>query len=113
LAKCYSYLGQKEKALEINKKAYDLVPEYVDAEMNYAASLILNDNEVLAKQLIGTSTVTNENIVRAYLIKAEDFVQKSDKNSAIIEIKKAINIAPGFKTQGDKIISQILDGTIK
>ncbi len=113
LAKCYSYLGQKEKALEITKNAYNLVPEYVDAKMNYAASLILNDNETLAKQLIGTSTVTNENIVRVYLIKAEDFVKNGDKNSAINEVQKAINIAPGFKTQGDGIIKGILDGSIK
>jgi tetratricopeptide (TPR) repeat protein len=113
LAKCYSYLGQKDKALEINKAAYDLVPEYVDAKMNYAASLILNDQDALAKQIMGTGTTTNENIVRMYLIKASAFVQKGDKTSAVAEVQKAINIAPAFKTQGETVIKGILDGSIK
>jgi len=113
LAKCYSYLGQKNIALEINKKAYDLVPEYTDAQMNYAASLILNGNETLAKQVIGTTTVSNEIVVRSYLLLAEDFSQKGDKNSAIGEIKKAINLAPAFQVQGQKIIQGIQDGSLK
>ena len=112
LSKCYSYLGEKEKALEVAKAAYDLVPEYNDAKMSYIAALILNDKEALAKQLIGTSTV-NESVVRTYLIKASSFVQKGDKNSAAAEIQKAINMSPGFKTQGDTIIKGILDGTLK
>ena len=113
IAKCYSYLGQKEKALEINKKAYDLAPDYTDAQINYASSLILNGNETLAKQIMGTSTPANENIVRAYLILAEDFIQKGDKYSAVAQINKAIDLAPGFKTQGEGIIKGIWDGSIK
>jgi len=113
LAKCYSYLGQKDKALEIAKNAYDLMPEYSDGKMNYAAALILNDQESLAKQIMGTATTTNENIVRMYLIKASGFVQKGDKNSAVAEVRKAMDIAPGFKTQGETVIKGILDGSIK
>jgi len=113
LAKCYSYLGQKDKALEISKKAYDLVPGYTDAKMSYVSSLIINGNEILAKQLIGTSTVTNENVVRAYLILAEGFIQKGDKYSAVAEINKAIDLAPGFKTQGEDIIKGIWNGSLK
>jgi len=113
LVKCYSYLGQKEKALEIAKNAYDLVPEYNDGKMNYAAALILNDQESLAKQIMGSSTTTSEIIVRMYLIKASAFIQKGDKNSAVAEVQKAITIAPGFKTQGDTIIKGILNGSIK
>ncbi|MBA4320688.1 MAG: hypothetical protein C0412_20025 [Flavobacterium sp.] len=112
LSKCYSYLGQKEKALEIAKNAYDLMPVYNDAKMNYAASLILNDQEVLAKQIMGTTTA-NENVVRTYLIKASAFIQRGDKNSAVAEVQKAINIAPGFKTQGETVIKGIWDGSIK
>ncbi|MFH0755581.1 MAG: O-antigen ligase family protein [bacterium] len=113
LAKNYSYLGQKEKALEINKSAYDLIPEYNEAKMNYVASLILNDQEILAKQIMGTATTTNENIIRMYLIKASAFIQKGDKNSAIIEVKKAMDIAPTFKEQGNNIIKSILEEKVK
>ncbi len=113
LAKCYSYLGQKGKALEISKKAYDLVPNYTDAKMSYASSLIINGNETLAKQLIGTSEVTNENVIRAYLILAEEYIQKGDKYSAVAQINKAINLAPGFKTQGEDIIKGIWNGSLK
>jgi tetratricopeptide (TPR) repeat protein len=113
LAKGYAYLGQKDKALEVAKRAYDLVPEYTDGKMNYAAALILNDRESEAKQIMGVATTTNENIVRMYLIKASAFVQKGDKNSAVTEVQKAIDIAPGFKDQGEKVIKGIWDGSIK
>ena len=113
LAKCYSYLGKKEKALEITKYAYDLIPEYNDARMNYAAVLILNDKESLAREIMGSATTTDESIIRMYLIKASAFVKKGDKNSAITEVRKAINIAPVFKEQGDNIIKGILDGSVK
>ena len=113
LAKCYSYLGQKEKALEIAKNAYDLVPEYNDGKMNYAAALILNDQESLAKKIMGSATTTSENIVRMYLIKASSFIHNGDKNSAIVEVRKAMNIAPGFEAQGNAVIKGILDGSVK
>src|ERR1035437_5356568 len=51
LSKCYSYLGQKEKALEVAKNAYDLVPEYSDGIQNYEAALILNGQDAMAKEL--------------------------------------------------------------
>jgi len=110
LTKCYSYLGQKDKALEIAKFAYDLTPEYNEAKYNYAAALIINNKELQAKELVGSTNVTSESVVRAYLIRASDFIQKGDKNSAILEIKKAIDLAPVFKSQGDSIIKEILEG---
>lgn len=113
LAKCYAYLGQKEQSLEIAKKAYDLMPEYDQGKMNYAAALILNDQESLAKQILGSTTTTSENIVRMYLIKASGYAQKGNKNSAVLEIKKAINMVPAFKEQGEKIIDGVLNGSLK
>ena len=113
LTKCYSYLEQKQKALEIAKTAYDLVPEYLRGKMNYAAALIVNNQEALAKKIIGSSPTADENIIRAYLINAEAFIQKGDKISAISEVQKAIDMAPAFETQGTSIIKGILDGTVK
>ncbi len=113
LTKCYSYLGQKEKALEIAKSTYDLLPEYNEGRMNYVAALLLNDQDVLAKQIMGSATTTSESVVRVYLIKASAFIQKGDKYSAVSEIQKAIKIAPGFKVQGEEIIKNIWEGTVK
>jgi len=113
LAKCYSYLGQNTKALEVAKYAYDLLPEYADARTNYVAALILNDKDALAKQIMGNATTTSENLIRTYLIKASNFIKKGDKKSAIAEVQKAINTSPSFKAQGDSIIKGILDGSIK
>ncbi len=113
LAKCYAYLGQKEQSLVIAKQAYDLVPEYEQGKMNYAAALILNDQEKLAKEILGSETTTSENIVRMYLIKASGYAQKGDKNSAVAEVRKAIKMVPGFKEQGEKIIEGVLKGNLK
>ena len=113
LSRCYAYNGQDDKALEVAKTAYDLMPNYTDGQMNYAAALIVNGQESLAKEIIGTATTSNQTIVRAYLIKASNLIKAGDKTSAVAEVKKAIDIAPGFKTQGDSIIKGILDGSIK
>ncbi len=113
LAKCYAYLGQKEKTLEIAKTAYDLVPQYEDGKANYVAALILNDQELLARKIMGAATSTNPNIVKMYLIKASGLVQKGDRYAAVREIQKAIDMVPEFKSQGDTVIKAILDGSLK
>jgi len=113
LAKCYAYVGQKDKSLEVAKNAYDLMPVYEDGKMSYAAALILNDQEPLAKQIMGVATTSNETVIRMYLINAVAFVQKGDKNSAVKEVQKAIDIDPVFKAQGETVIKGILDGSVK
>ncbi len=112
LTKDLMYLGQKEEALKVAKRAYDLVPVYDEARLNYISALILNGDEAMAKQLLGGTTTSSETVVRAYLVRASSFLQKGDKTSAIAEVQKAINIAPGFKDQGQQIIQQILSGKI-
>jgi O-antigen ligase len=113
LAKCLMYLGQNQKALEVAKRAYDLIPEFNEAKSTYIAALLVNNNEALAKQLMGNATTTSsEIIVRAYLIRASVYLQKGDKNSAIAEIQKAMAIVPGFRDQGQKIIEAIQSGKV-
>ncbi len=114
LSKCYLYLGQYDKALAIAKAAYDLVPEYDDARNAYISAAIVTGDNTLVKQLMGSATTTTSDvIVRAYLIRASDFLKKGDKADAILEVQKAIAIAPGFKTQGLQIIEGIQKGTVK
>jgi len=113
LSKCYSYLGQKIEAITVAKNAYDLMPVYDEGRMNYAAALIVGDQESVAKQLIGSATTTNDKILRAYIIRASAFIQKGDRNSAVLEIRKLINIEPNFKSQGETIITNIWNGSIK
>jgi len=111
LSKGYAYLGQKQKSLEVAKSAYDLVPTFNDAKISYAAALILNDQESKAREILG-DTAANENIIRIYMVRASSFIQKGDKQSAILEVQKAIKMVPGFKQQGDSIIKGILDGSV-
>lgn len=113
LAKCYSYLGQGDQAVAIAKKEYDLMPIDDDAKMSYAAALIVDNQDSLANQIIGTATTTSQDIVRAYLIRAENYLQKGDKASAIAQVKDAMKINPEFESQGETVITGINNGTLK
>ncbi len=114
LSKNLAYQGKKAEALSWAKKAYELEVDFADAKSNYIAMAILNDQNSLVKELMGNATTTtSEIIIRAYLLKAQEFLDKGDKNSAVFEIQKAIKIAPAFKTQGQQIIEGILNGTLK
>lgn len=113
LIKSYTYLGKKKEAFDLAKKAYDLAPEFESAKSNYIAAALISDNNKVVRELLGDSTTTSDVIVRAYVVKASDYLQKGDKYSAVAEIQKAIKVAPGFKEQGDKIIKGIWDGTVK
>jgi tetratricopeptide (TPR) repeat protein len=66
----YLNKGEKEKALELAKTAFELEPEYNDARKIYAATAIYNNNEALAKELLvpifGTTAINDDRIIRAY-----------------------------------------------
>ncbi len=112
ISRCYAYLGDKQKSLEWGKKSYDLVPASNEAKMSYVAALILNNRESEAKSLIGTST-PNDSVIRIYLIRASDNIRQGNKTGAIAEVQKAIDLVPGFKSQGETIIKGILNGSVK
>jgi tetratricopeptide (TPR) repeat protein len=112
LSKCLSYLGQKEQALEVAKKAYDLVPGFNDGKTNYIATAIMAGDNNLVKELLGNATSTSQSIIRAYLFNAFDFLKKGDKYSAVLEVNKAIKTVPIFKEQGEEVIKGIWEGTI-
>ncbi len=96
LTDCLSNVGEKARALEVAKRAYELIPEYEDGKMNYIFALIRNNEEKKAKELLGAATTSSEKVVRAYLLNASDFLKANNKNSAVLEVQKAMKIAPGF-----------------
>jgi len=113
LTKCLSFLDQNDKAIEVAKRAYDLMPSYEEGKINYAAALIVAGNEKMAKEILLGLNVTSERIVRAYLLRATLFLQKNDKASAVLEVKKASAMVPGFEKQANEVIDGIWKGTIK
>jgi O-antigen ligase len=113
LAKNYAYTGQKQKALDAAKYAYNLETDFSDAKDSYVAMLILNGQDAAAKSLMGAPTTTSDIIIRSYLILAEEYLQKGDKKSAIAEINAGVAIAPAFKTQAATIIDGINKGQIQ
>jgi O-antigen ligase len=108
-----SILGEKDKALELSKKVYELDKNFSSAKDYYISSLIINNKMDEVRDLMGEATTSSEVIVRAFLIRASDYMTKGDKYSAIYEINRAIKIAPIFKEQGETMIKSVLDGTIK
>jgi tetratricopeptide (TPR) repeat protein len=108
-----SILGEKDRVLELSKKVYELDKNFSSAKDYYIASLIINNKIDEAKELMGEATTTSEVIIRAFLIRASNYMAKGDKYSAIYEINRAIKIAPAFKEQGESMINSVLDGTIK
>jgi hypothetical protein len=92
---------------------YELDTNFRDAKDYYVASLILNNNMDEVKGLMSEATSTSDVIIRAFLIRASEYMSKGDKYSAIYEINRAIKIAPIFKEQGETMIKSVLDGTIK
>ncbi|MFA6340938.1 MAG: O-antigen ligase family protein [Candidatus Paceibacterota bacterium] len=114
LVKAYSYVGEKEKALALAKKAYELETKFADAKNDYIAAAILNNDNALMRELMGTTTTsTSDMVVRAYLIIAQDFLNKNDIGSAIATINKAVALVPGFKAQGDQVIKDIQSGKVR
>ncbi len=114
LIRCLAALGKKSEALEIGKRAYEIETENAEAKSNYIAVLTLNNKQDVAQKLFGTTTsASKEIIIRSFLIKASEYLKSGDKNAAILEVQKAIQQAPEFKTQGETIIKSIQAGTAK
>ena len=76
LAGIYLNKGDKAKALEVAKKAYDLAPEFEQARLVYATTAIYASKDNLVKDLLtpvyGSIFVADNRIVSAY-IKTKQF----------------------------------------
>lgn len=133
----YLNIGNKEKALELFKYAYDLEPNYPEARLIYAMGAVYAGKSKLAEELIGNETIVDDRLLRAYmdnkqLDKAADIIkakialnpndietrltlaafyyQTGQRGSAVSIIKEIIAQNPDFKTQGESFIKDIEAG---
>ena len=112
LGSTYYNLGDQAKTLEYFKEAYELAPEYVDAE-NYYIS-VLGDS----KNYVEIERILKEHILRAprdfepHLRLASTYLAMNRRTDSVREIKTAIELNPDFKTQGEEYIHQIETGRI-
>jgi len=133
----YINQGKYDDALDSFKKAYELEPKYDKARELYALSAIYAGDDSLFEELLQGKLVANRNFLNAYkntkqldkmVLVAEKMLEKRPndpqsfitlaatyyevgRNSdAIIQLEKAIELDPNFKTQGEEFIKAIQDG---
>lgn len=140
LADIYLSREENQKALELMKTAYELDKSNIDAAKNLAVVLVLNRKEKEAEDLLrekfGKEIIADKMLVNAYaridnyarvkeiwqeIIKTEDTAQNhvslaasylnlEERDNAIKELEKAIELNPEFKEQGEYFINEIKAG---
>lgn len=140
LADIYLSKGENQKALELMKTAYELDKSNTDAAKNLAVVLVLDKKEKEAEDILrekfGKEIVADKMLVNAYaridnysrvkeiwqeIIKTEDTAQNhvslaasylklEERENAVKELEKAIELNPEFKQQGEYFINEIKSG---
>ncbi|MBI4691968.1 MAG: O-antigen ligase family protein [Candidatus Terrybacteria bacterium] len=140
LATSYLNKKDYEKTLDILKKAFELAPEYLEARKIYAMAAIFAGQDKLAEDLMkdyGGLIVADERILRAFIERgdiikitailekfieqepnnaqyrvslAAGYLQSSQRQKAIEQLQKAIDLEPKFKQQGEYYINEIRAG---
>ncbi len=135
----YLNQGQYEKALDYFKTAYELEPKYDRARNLYVLGAIYAGNGELADSLLQGEIVTDTNILNAYkntgqldkmILVAEKISEEKPNDpqsyitlaasyyevgrniDAIEQIRKAIELDPNFKEQGEGFIKAIQEGSL-
>lgn len=136
----YLNRGNKEKALEMFKIAYDSAPAFREAKIIYAMGAIYSNNLGLADQILGGEKIIDDRLISAYLAngfngKAIDlakakivenpndlnfrlnlaalYYQMGDRTNAASVVREIISIDPTFKEKGEQLIKEIETGTAK
>jgi len=129
-----------DKGLEVFKKAFELDPEFLEARKIYAVAAIFSGNDGLAEELMrdyGGTIITDERFLAAFNERkmfdkvtaiSEKFVEENPENAqyrvslaaiylqigerqkAIEQLQKAIELEPRFKQQGEYYINEIQAG---
>lgn len=129
-----------DKALSILKKTFELDPEYWEARKIYALSAIYADKDELAEDLMkdfGGLIIADEGILRAFIERgdmikvtavweklverepnnaqyrvslAAGYLQSGQRQKAVEQLQKAIELEPKFKQQGEYYINEIKAG---
>jgi len=140
LATSYLNKKDYDKTLAILKKAFELAPEYFEARKIYAMAAVFASQDKLAEELMkdyGGLIVADEKILRAFLERGdmgkvtaiwEKFVEQEPNNAqyrvslaagylqlnqrqkAVEQLQKAIELEPKFKVQGEYYINEIRAG---
>ncbi len=138
LGSAYIVLKQYDNALATFKEAYELEPSYKEAAVMYAAGAVYAGKDDIAQALITSlgggidqriigaykdigrldkaialwsAIVKNQpDNAQAHLSLAGIYFQAGRKAEAISEIRKVIELQPGFKDEGEYYIKQIQDG---
>ncbi|MCK5022188.1 MAG: O-antigen ligase family protein, partial [Candidatus Pacebacteria bacterium] len=135
----YIYITQKEyqKAFDIFKEAYKLDSRYEKAKSLYAISSIYAGKNDVVMSLYGTDIIPDPNFLSAYrdtrqlskMIQVAEaiventpnnpqshislsaaYFENGQKSKSIEEIRKAIELDPNFKAQGELFINRIQSG---
>lgn len=140
LASSYLNKKDYGKALGILKKTFELDPEYWEARKIYALSAIYAGQDKLAEDLMknyGGLIIADEGILRAFIERgdmvkvtaiwekliekqpnnaqyrvslAAGYLQSGQRQKAIEQLQKAIELEPKFKQQGEYYINEIKAG---
>lgn len=140
LATSYLNRKQYDKAVEVSKKSFELDEEFLDARQIYAVSLIFNGKTKEAEELMknyGGVIVADERFLKAFLTTgdaakitaiwekyveanpdniqyrvslAAGYLNLNQRQKAIEQLQKAIELDPKFKAQGEYYINEIRAG---
>lgn len=113
--------GKNEEALELFKKAYELQPEYDEARMLYALTLVRNGKDKEAVDILterfGTPALDDPRLIsewtnaRRFDIVAESLEKRAEKNPGDTQLK--VSLAAAYKELGEKEKAvQVLEGII-
>lgn len=136
----YLNAGDTIKATSYFKQAYDLEPNYREAQIIYAMGLIYTGKIIEADAILGLETIVDDRLLRVYLDTqhydraiaigkekvaknpsdittalglAGIYYQAGQKSNSIATIRAIIATNPGYREEGEKIIQQIQDGTVQ
>ena len=107
-----AYYNKKDtsKAEDMFKQAYELAPEYLDAENYYVQVLMNNKNykeiERVFKVRSERTPADSEPHVRLGAL----YLSMGRRADAVAEIKRAIELNPDFKDQGEHYLKEIAAG---
>jgi len=110
LVSVYFNKGEKEKAFELAKVAFDLDNKYSKARDIYLSIATDTGRDDLVVSVLQKYTEENIDDLQARLSLAVAYLNINERQKAIKEIESVIEIEPEFKEQGQYYINEIKAG---
>ena len=107
-----AYYNKKNtaKAEEMFRQAYELAPEYLEAENYYVQVLMDNKNYKEIERVFKVRTDRTPADSEPHVRLGALYLSMGRRADAVTEIKRAIELNPAFKDQGNHYISEIAAG---